>query len=122
MLRNENGISLLEEIIAVALIVMTVTVFLSGLSVGGSGVSTVHKRVSAENLARSGLEHIKDAAYATGENAYEDVIAGVPIPVPGYSLTVGSLVLDTNLQLITVTVLSSDAQVAFVMEEYKRGP
>jgi len=120
MLRNEKGISLLEEIIAVALIVMTVTVFLSGLSVGGSGVSTVYKRVSAENLARSGLEHIKDAAYATGESAYEDVIAGVPIPVPGYSLTVGSLLLDTNLQLITVTVFT-DAQAVFVMEEYKRG-
>jgi len=121
MLKSERGAGLLEEIIAVALIAMTLAVFLSGLSVGGSGVSTVHKRVSAENLARAGLEHIKDAEYATGETAYEGVIDGVPLAVPGYSLTVDSQVLDTNLQLITVTVLN-DSDIAFVIEEYKRGP
>jgi type II secretory pathway pseudopilin PulG len=118
MPRGERGFSLLETIISVALIVLALTVFLGGLSVGGAGVSTVHMRVSSENLARAALEHVKKADYA---ESYEAVVASVPIPVPDYSLEVGTCSLAGNLQLITVTVLSG-AETAFVIEEYKRGP
>ena len=122
MPRNERGISILEELIALALIVLALTVFLGGLSVGSAGVGVVHKRVSSENLARAGLEHIKNVPYETGAGAYEAAIAEVPVDaVPGYSLMVATQTLDTNLQLITITVKSGE-QTAFVMEGYKRGP
>lgn len=121
MLRGQRGTTILEEIIALALIVLALTVFVGGLSVASSGVGTVHKRVSSENLARAGLEHIKGAPYEAGEGAYEAVIAAVPVAAPGYSLLVAAQPLGDNLQLITVTVKSGD-QTAFVMEGYKRGP
>ena len=121
MPRNERGISILEELIALALIVLALTVFLGGLSVGSAGVGVVHKRVSSENLARAGLEHIKNVPYDT-LGAYEDDLLDVPVDaVPGYSLMVATQTLDTNLQLITITVKSGE-QTAFVMEGYKRGP
>jgi len=107
MPRNERGISILEELIALALIVLALTIFIGGLSVSSAGVGTVHKRVSSENLARAG--------------AYEAAIAEVPVAVPGYSLMVATQTLETNLQLITITVKSGE-QTAFVMEGYKRGP
>jgi len=121
MLRNERGISILEELIALALIVLALTIFIGGLSVSSAGVGTVHKRVSSENLARAGLEQIKNAPYETGAGAYEAAIAEVPVAVPGYSLMVATQTLETNLQLITITVKSGE-QIAFVMEGYKRGP
>ena len=120
MPKNEKGVTMLEEIMAVALIALALTVFVTGLSVASSGVGTVHKRVSSENLARAGLEHVKNAPFA---ESYDDVIEGVPIPVPGYSLTVEAATIPSHagLQLITVTVWSG-SEVAFAMEEYKRDP
>ena len=122
MPRNERGISILEELISLALIALALTIFLGGLSVGSAGVGTVHKRVSSENLARAGLEHIKNVPYKTEAGAYEYDILEVPVDaVPGYSLMVAAQTLETNLQLITITVKSGE-QIAFVMEGYKRGP
>ncbi len=123
MLKNEEGVTLLEELMAVALIVLALTIFVTGLSVAGSGVGTVYKRVSSENLARAGLEHIKTADFitvtVTGPGPYD--LDEVPIVAPGYSITVTTQPLTDTLQLITVTVWSG-SEVAFVMEEYKRGP
>jgi len=121
MSKNERGISILEELIALALIILALVIFLGGLSVGSAGVGVVHKRVSSENLARAGLEHVKSVPYEIGADAYEAAIAEVPVAVPGYSLVVATLTLETNLQLITITVKSGE-QTAFVMEGYKRGP
>ena len=121
MLRNERGISVLEELIALAIIALSLSIFVGGLSVSSAGVGTVHKRVSSENLARAGLEQIKIVPYETGACAYENAIADVPVPVSGYSLMVATQTLETNLQLITITVKSGE-QIAFVMEGYKRGP
>ena len=121
MLRNERGISILEELISLAIIALALTIFLGGLSVGSAGVGTVYNRVSSENLARAGLEHIKNVPYETGEGAYETAIAEVPLAVSGYSFVVATETLETNLQLITITVKSGE-QTAFVMEGYKRGP
>jgi len=118
---NEKGITLLEQLLSLTIIVLALTVFVTGLSVGGSGVDAVRQRVSSENLARTALEQIKAAPYTTGEGAYEDVIAQVPVPASGYSLSVATETLATNLQLVTVTVKNND-QTMFVMEEYKRGP
>ena len=121
MFSNQKGISVLEELIALALIALSLTIFVGGLSVSSAGVGTVHKRVSSENLARAGLEQIKNVPYETGAGAYEAAIADVPVPVSGYSLMVATQTLETNLQLITITVKSGE-QTAFVMEGYKRGP
>ena len=121
MLRNERGISILEELIALAIIALSLTIFVGGLSVSSAGVGTVHKRVSSENLARAGLEQIKNVPYEIGEGAYEAAIAEVPVPVSGYSLVVATQTLTNSLQLITITVMSGE-QTAFVMEGYKRGP
>ena len=119
MLRNERGISILEELISLALIALVLVIFLGGLSVGSAGVGTVHKRVSSENLARAGLEHIKNVPYLESGD-YVDDITNVTVPVPGYSLMVEAQTLGDSLQLITITV-KSGVQTAFVMEGYKRG-
>ena len=125
MLRNEKGISILEELISLALIALVLIIFVGGLSVGSAGVGTVYKRVSSENLARAGLEHIKNVPYLESGD-YVDDITSVTVPVPGYSLMVEAQTLveegdPDTLQLITITVRSGE-QTQFVMEGYKRGP
>ena len=121
MFRSERGITILEELIAMALLILAVTTLVGGLSVGSAGVGAVHKRVSSENLARAGLEEIKAAPYETGGDAYEEAIEEVLIANSNYTLEVETQLLETGLQLITVTVKSGE-QTAFVMEGYKREP
>ncbi|MHB1296726.1 MAG: hypothetical protein ACYC4R_17245 [Anaerolineae bacterium] len=60
---GERGSSLLGELIAIAIIVLALTVLLSGLATGSRGTQIVESRISAENYARQQLETIKNAPY-----------------------------------------------------------
>jgi prepilin-type N-terminal cleavage/methylation domain-containing protein len=81
---DERGDSLVEILVAVAIIAIVLTAFLSALSTGSLGVSVVHERVTAENLARAQLEYIKDYTYTVGATSYP--IVAHP---DNYSITLG---------------------------------
>ena len=77
--------------------------------------------MTAENLARSQLEYVKDYEYNTITETTPGAYPTVTSIVSGYAITVtASPIITTNfyIQLITVTVFY-DGELTFTMEEYK---
>lgn len=123
----EAGQSLVEELVAVAIVALGLMILLAALSTGSVGVRTATDRVTAQNLARSQLELIKDAAYSPNPmvSPYPTVA-----PVQGYAVTVGieywiapsgpftSTVRDDGLQKLTVSVSGSEGTL-LQLEGYK---
>ncbi len=124
---GETGQSLVEELVALAIVSLGLVIIIGALSTGSMGVRTANDRVTAENLARSQLELVKDAAYSPDPTAipYPTVA-----PVQGYNVTVGveywiapsgpftSVVRNDGLQKLTVSVSGSKGAL-LQLEGYK---
>ena len=116
ILNDEEGTTLVEELVTVAIIGIGIVILVAMITTGVVGVRQVDDKVLAESLARSQLEIIKDAAYQA-----DPVSVPYPAvaPIPNYSVAVGieywnassstfvSAVWNDGLQKITVTVSSS---------------
>lgn len=110
--RGETGATLVEILVALAIIASTLTIFVIALSTGAFGVRTAERLTTANNLAASQLESIKGATYDAA-GAY------VPIPaLPGYAVAVTSREIVTGLQQITVTV-SLQGETLSTVSNYK---
>jgi len=124
---SETGHSLVEELVALAIVSVALVIIIAALSTGTMGVRTTNDRVTAENLARSQLELIKDAAYSANPTVtpYPTIS-----PMQGYTVTVGieywtapdgpftSSVRDDGLQKVIVSV-SGGKGALFQVEGYK---
>ena len=124
---GETGQSLVEELVALAIVSLGLVIVIAALSTGSMGVGTANDRVTAENLGRSQLELIKDAAYSP-----DPTVGPYPTvsPVQGYTVTVGieywiapsgpftSTVRDDGLQKLTVSVSGSEGAL-MQLEGYK---
>ncbi|MCZ6789995.1 MAG: hypothetical protein O7D33_08710 [Chloroflexi bacterium] len=117
VLPGEKGASLVESLIAVAIMAIAVTAFLAAFSTGSLAVRKLDKGVTAETLARSQLEYTKSQVYDVAPASYDTL---TPVPA-GYSISSNATSIggrDANIQKITVTV-SRDGEVALVLEEFK---
>ena len=112
---DERGAGLIEILVAVAIMAIVFSAFLAALSTGSFSVTVVRERVTAENLARSQLEYVKNQDYIT---TTDYSLISVLSSYPGYSITVRSSVINPGLQLITVTIFHN-GELTFTMEEYK---
>jgi len=124
---GEAGQSVVEELVALAIVSLGLVIVIAALSTGSKGVGTANDRVTAENLARSQLELIKDAAYSP-----DPTVSPYPTvsPVQGYAAAVGveywiapsgpftSTVRDDGLQKVTVSVSGGKGAV-LELEGYK---
>lgn len=113
---REDGVGLVETLVAVAVLGVTVSVLLAALSTGAIGVSTTQEQVTAQNLARSQLEYTKDQAYQPVPATYATVT-----PPAGYAVTVAAAAIpgaDTSIQEITVTV-TRDSTTLATIQDYK---
>ncbi len=110
---DERGESLVEILVAVAIMAIVLTAFLAALSTGTLSVGVVHERVTAENIARSQLEHVK-------HSGFNDHYTPAAISHPGYTAVISATTIYTytGLQLITVTV-SHNGEPIFTIENYK---
>jgi len=121
--RGEAGDSLVEILVAVAIIATALTVLILSLSTGALGVHTVNQLTTATNLATAQLESIKAAEYVTGTAGYPAIPADTYTisqdisywdgssftPVPG---------VDSGMQWVTVTV-SYGGDALVVISNYK---
>lgn len=124
---GEAGQSLVEELVAVAIVSLGLVIVMAALSTGSTGVGATSDRVTAENLARSQLELIKDAAYSPDPTAIPYPTVSLP---QGYTANVGieywiapsgpftSTVRDDGLQKLTVSV-SGGKGALLQLEDYK---
>lgn len=122
---DQKGVALVEELVTVAIIGLGVVILVAMITTGVLGVRLIDDKVSAETLARSQLEIIKDASYRADPitNPYPVVAA-----VPGYSVTVSidywhagnanfqSTLRNDGLQRITVTITSGGATLLQIAE------
>jgi type II secretory pathway pseudopilin PulG len=115
--RGEEGVGLVETLIAVGILGLTLTVLLAAVSTGSLAVSRTEERVTAENLARSQLEYTKSQSYLTPPASY-----AIVTPSPGgYSVAVDAVSIpdtDSGIEKITVTV-SRDGKTLLLVEDYK---
>jgi prepilin-type N-terminal cleavage/methylation domain-containing protein len=112
---NEAGVTLLETMAALAIAGIIVSAFLTGLSTSSKAVFIADERASAENLARSQMEYVRDLPYDTSYTP-----ASVPPEYDGYSVTINVEPLsDGNVQKVTVTVEHTDGEEVLALEDYK---
>ncbi len=116
---RESGTTLLETVVALAVLGIIAVTFLSGVVTTSRAAFTTDERATAESLARSQMEWVQSASYnATGYS---------PAPIPSgkdyinYSANITAESLhdpDDGIQKITVTIMRSGEPV-FKLEGYK---
>ena len=123
---NETGVTLIETLIALAVLGFVAVTFLSGLATTAKATLITDEQATADSLARSQLEHIKDQDYidyaVPGHGEYELVeapdsysieLSTVPIaPNTGQPLQSGQ---DDGIQRITVVINHSSKLVLTVV-------
>jgi len=116
-LGSEIAVSLVEALVAVAILGLALTALLSAVSAGSMAVSRTEERVTAENLARSQLEYVKSQAYQPLPAAYATV---TPSP-SDYGVGVVADIVpggDDDIEKITVTVTRNGKEL-LVVDDYK---
>lgn len=118
---RESGVTLLETVVALAILGTIAVTFLGGLVTTSRAAFTVDERATAESLAQNQMEWAQNANYTDNATQYS------PAPIPAgkdyinYSANITAQPLhdpDDGIQKITVTVNRSGEQV-FMLESYK---
>jgi Tfp pilus assembly protein PilV len=115
-LHSERGFALMEALIAVAILGMTLVVFIAGLSTGLLTTGAADRLSTAHQLARSQIEYTKNDVYSAAPFRYPTVT-----PPNGYAVTSAASTIsggDANVELITVQI-SKDGNVVYALEGYK---
>jgi prepilin-type N-terminal cleavage/methylation domain-containing protein len=127
--REENGFTLIEILVALAILGIIATAFMYGLASSSRSVSLSDQRTSSESLARTELEYVKNSIYVPAAWHYQlpgtppswDTTHTLPDGYTGYSVSVSASPVhstDDGLQMITVTV-SDSAKTVFTLTGYK---
>lgn len=75
-LRKQRGFTLVEVIIALALLGVIAIAYLGGLATASSAILISDERTTAESLARSQMEYVKNQDYSDNRWSYEVTSSG----------------------------------------------
>jgi prepilin-type N-terminal cleavage/methylation domain-containing protein len=110
-MRGEKGITLLETILALAIMGIISASYLSGTAATSTARVTSDERASGKVLAESLMETIKKVPYAASYNVT------VPADFAGYSANV-SVVENNNIQDISIRIERRNREI-LTLESYK---
>jgi len=121
--RNQSGVTLLETLVALAILGVISVAFLSGLATTSRAAAVADRLVAAESLARSQMESVKNAACAYVPEATQYTPIQIPddVSYAGFAAAIAAAPLespDTGVQEITVTITHSGVDV-YVLQGYK---
>jgi len=111
--QSERGLSLVESLIAVAILGVTAVALVVAMSTGMIAVRGMEEGVITQNLVRTQLEYVKSCPY---DSSYPTV--DTP---EGYAISVGvSSIPDTgsDIQKVTATVSREGVDI-LIVEDYK---
>jgi prepilin-type N-terminal cleavage/methylation domain-containing protein len=127
ILNSEQGLNLIEVLVALSILGAVAVTFLLGMSTSSKAVVTNKVQVSAEGLAKSQMEYIQTQTYDTVHNPPQYTVL-IPAQIPaGYGIQITAARLDPQslhtgidegLQKITVNV-NNGGRVVFTLEGYK---
>jgi hypothetical protein len=115
-LKGESGIGLAETLVALAILGISASAFITALSTGAISVRIQDELALSQGLAQSEMEVIKAAPFDVTGQSYP-VLNGPS----GYTITIqtdSSVYGDSRIQQVTVTVLH-DASAVLTLENYK---
>jgi len=125
--RTERGFTLLETLVALAILAITAVTFLSGLSIASKGVMVSQRRVTADTLAKSQMEYVKGSTYNEDDIPPVYIVdPGIVIPA-GYNISVSAERLDPmndgtgnddGLQKVTV-IVNHEGEPLLTLVDYK---
>jgi prepilin-type N-terminal cleavage/methylation domain-containing protein len=113
---GQKGLSLVETLVAVAILGTAVAGFAAGLSAGSISVRDLDEIAVSQGLAQSQAEYTKSYAFTRGVTTYPVLAAPA-----GYTLSVAVSAVpgaDTDIQKISIAV-SHGGQVTETLEDYK---
>ena len=119
---HELGFSLIEVLLALAILSAVAVIFLGGMPTSSIAAIVNDKQITAEGLAKSQMEYIKRQDYHV-DRQYDKLN---PLP-PGYAIEITAEVLDPRgdttdnddgLQKIKIKIIR-DAKTVFTLEGYK---
>ncbi len=117
---NETGVTLLETLVALAILGLIAVAFLSGLATASRATFIADERATAESLARSQMEYVKSLEYQQAVSEYPvdpelTIPDGWVVPLPVVEPLPDT---DDDIQKITVTV-SHNGTLVLTIEDYK---
>ena len=107
-----RGMTLIEALLALGILAIVAVVFLSAIFTAYKGTSLAQERTTAESLARTQLEVIKNAPY---DAAAYSPMPGIPV---NYDIAIAVTPLVGGLQKVKVAV-SHWGKGVFAVEGYK---
>ncbi|MFC1954211.1 hypothetical protein ACFLVZ_00070 [Chloroflexota bacterium] len=121
IITGESGISLLETLVALAVLGTIAVTFLSGVAISTKAAFTTDELTTAESLARTQMEWIQNADYTDNVSQYSAAVIPDVNDYSSYSVNITAEPLnipDDGIQKITVTISRFNEQV-LELEGYK---
>jgi len=120
--RNQKGLTLIEVLIAIAILGMIAVPFLTALSTSSRALIIADERTTAESLVRTEMEYVKNSTYNSTFSYQDSHYAGYSVNVTGVPInsTTGAALPsgDKNIQNITVQVYHG-AKLVLTTSTYK---
>lgn len=121
-LTSEGGLTLLEVLIALAILGLVGGIFASSLTMSSKLIMTTQEMVTVDSLARDQMEYSKQQEYLSEATSYEKIAIPTSLAGLGYDLVIVAEPLhspDDGIQKVTVTVTRNGDNL-YTLVDYKR--